>query len=82
MIDYRNRCGAAHILTVEDPIEILHSNHKSLVYQRGVGFDADSFQGALQNAVRQALDVILLGEIPERFSLLRPEFCRNGCRCP
>ena len=63
MIDYRNSNQAGHIITVEDPIEFIHQHKKSIVSQREVGMDTDSFHDALKNALRQAPDVILIGEI-------------------
>ncbi len=63
MIDYRNTHAPGHIITVEDPIEFIHSHKKSIVNQREVGFDTHSFHEALKNAMRQAPDVILIGEI-------------------
>ncbi|MEQ1512308.1 MAG: PilT/PilU family type 4a pilus ATPase [Lysobacteraceae bacterium] len=63
MIDYRNTTAAGHILTIEDPIEYLHRHKKSLVNQREVGLDTHAFHNALKNAMREAPDVILIGEI-------------------
>ena len=63
MIDYRNANEAGHIITIEDPIEFVHRHKKSVVTQREVGFDTLSFQSALKNTLRQAPDVILIGEI-------------------
>jgi len=63
MIDYRNENSTGHILTIEDPIEFLHSHKKSVVDQREVGLDTLSFENALHNALREAPDVILIGEI-------------------
>jgi len=63
MIDYRNSNSPGHIISVEDPIEFVHSHKQSLVTQREVGLDTRSFQDALKNAMRQAPDVILIGEI-------------------
>jgi len=63
MIDYRNTHDFGHILTVEDPIEYVHRHKKSIVTQREVGFDTKSYDSALENALRQAPDVILIGEI-------------------
>jgi len=66
MIDHRNRHSASHIVTIEDPIEFLHSNHKSIVNQREVGLDTHSYAAALRSAMREAPDVILIGEIRDR----------------
>ncbi|MFN9737007.1 MAG: PilT/PilU family type 4a pilus ATPase [Pseudomonadota bacterium] len=63
MLDYRNMNRSGHILTVEDPIEFLHRHKKSIVNQREVGLDTHSYQEALKNAMREAPDVILIGEI-------------------
>jgi twitching motility protein PilU len=66
MLDYRNEQTAGHILTIEDPIEFLFKNKKSVVNQREVGTDTVSLQVALKNALRQAPDVIMIGEIRDR----------------
>ena len=63
MIDYRNSSLPGHIISVEDPIEFVHNHKKSVITQREIGFDTRSFQDALKNAMRQAPDVILIGEI-------------------
>lgn len=63
MIDYRNRHAPGHIVTIEDPIEFVHADHESLVSQREVGTDCDSFGTALKDALRQTPDVILIGEM-------------------
>nr|WP_280926668.1 PilT/PilU family type 4a pilus ATPase [Schlegelella koreensis] len=63
MIDHRNRSSAGHIITVEDPIEYVHPSQKSLVTHREVGIDTHSWHHALKNTLRQAPDVILIGEI-------------------
>lgn len=63
LIDYRNENSAGHIITIEDPIEFVHRHKKSIVNQREVGVDTDNYQDALQNTLRQAPDVILIGEI-------------------
>lgn len=63
MIDYRNATRPGHILTIEDPIEFVYENKKALVNQREVGMDTLSFDSALINAMREAPDVILIGEI-------------------
>ncbi len=66
MIDYRNTHTAGHILTIEDPIEFLHSHKRSVVNQREIGVDTLSYANALVNALREAPDVILIGEIRDR----------------
>ena len=63
MIDHRNRTSAGHIITVEDPVEYVHLSRKSLVTHREVGVDTHSWHHALKNTLRQAPDVILIGEI-------------------
>jgi twitching motility protein PilU len=63
MIDYRNGTMSGHILTLEDPIEFVHPHKKSVVDQREIGIDTLSFENGLKNAMRQAPDVILIGEV-------------------
>src|SRR5205085_1652787 len=63
MIDYMNRNRKQHIITIEDPIEILHPDHDSIVNQREVGLDTESFGQALRRALRQDPDTILIGEL-------------------
>ena len=63
MIDYRNQISTGHILTLEDPIEFVHQHKKSVVDQREIGIDTLSFENGLKNAMRQAPDVILIGEV-------------------
>lgn len=66
MLDHRNATKAGHILTLEDPIEFLFKNKKSIVNQREIGLDTDTLQIALKNALRQAPDCILIGEIRDK----------------
>ncbi|HED40435.1 MAG TPA: PilT/PilU family type 4a pilus ATPase [Chromatiales bacterium] len=66
LIDYRNTNSAGHIITIEDPIEYLHSHKKSIINQREVGVDTLTYEEALKNTLRQAPDVILIGEIRDR----------------
>ncbi len=66
MIDYRNDNSYGHIITVEDPIEFVHQHKNCLITQREIGVDTDSWFTALKNSLRQAPDVILLGEIRDR----------------
>ena len=66
MIDHRNTNATGHILTIEDPVEFLFKNKRSVVNQREVGTDTESTEIALKNALRQAPDVILIGEIRDR----------------
>ena len=63
MIDHRNSTAQGHIISVEDPIEFVHRHKKSIVTQREIGFDTHSYANALKNTLRQAPDVILIGEI-------------------
>ncbi len=63
LIDYRNTHAAGHIITIEDPVEFVHQHKKSIVNQREVGVDTDCYEDALENTLRQAPDVILIGEI-------------------
>ncbi|HTM59742.1 MAG TPA: PilT/PilU family type 4a pilus ATPase [Burkholderiales bacterium] len=66
MLDYRNERKSGHILTLEDPVEFIFQNKKSIVNQREVGTDTKAFEIALKNALRQAPDVILIGEIRDK----------------
>ncbi|MGB3070039.1 MAG: PilT/PilU family type 4a pilus ATPase [Ottowia sp.] len=66
MLDHRNQNASGHILTIEDPVEFVFSNHKSLINQREVGSDTAALHVALKNALRQAPDVIMIGEIRDR----------------
>ncbi|WP_159818694.1 PilT/PilU family type 4a pilus ATPase [Colwellia sp. 20A7] len=63
LIGYRNRNSRGHILTIEDPVEFVHEHGKSMITQREVGLDTESFDAALKSSLRQAPDVILIGEI-------------------
>lgn len=69
MIDYRNENETGHIITIEDPIEFVYTHKKSIVDQREVGIDTLSFDNALKNAMRQAPDVILIGEVRDMDSM-------------
>ena len=66
LIDHRNRSAGGHIITIEDPVEYVHSHKKCIINQREVGVDTRSFHNALINTLRQAPDVILIGEIRDR----------------
>ena len=66
MVDYRNENTYGHIITVEDPIEFVHAHKNCIVTQREVGLDTESWESALKNTLRQAPDVILMGEIRDR----------------
>lgn len=63
LIGYRNKNSRGHILTIEDPVEFVHEHAKSMITQREVGLDTESFDAALKSSLRQAPDVILIGEI-------------------
>ncbi|QJD60036.1 PilT/PilU family type 4a pilus ATPase [Pseudomonas sp. gcc21] len=63
MIGYRNKNSSGHIISIEDPIEFIHQHQNCIVTQREVGIDTDSFETALKNTLRQAPDVILIGEV-------------------
>ena len=66
LIDYRNSNSRGHIITIEDPVEYIHPHKGCIINQREVGMDTDSFADALKNTLRQAPDVILIGEIRDR----------------
>lgn len=66
MVGHRNRNSKGHIITIEDPIEFIHQHQGCIVTQREVGIDTDSFETALKNTLRQAPDVILIGEVRSR----------------
>ncbi len=79
LIDHRNSTSAGHIITIEDPVEFVHKHKKSIINQREVGVDTRSFQSALKNTLRQAPDVILIGEIRERATMEHAlEFAETG----
>jgi twitching motility protein PilU len=69
MIDYRNTNASGHILSVEDPIEFIHKHKRSVVGQREIGLDTNSYSTALRHALREAPDVILIGEIRDQESM-------------
>ncbi|MBK5534856.1 PilT/PilU family type 4a pilus ATPase [Pseudomonas sp. TH08] len=66
LIDHRNRHSSGHIITIEDPVEYIHRHQRSIINQREVGVDTRSFHAALKNTLRQAPDVVLIGEIRDR----------------
>lgn len=79
LIDHRNTNSAGHIITIEDPVEFVHRHKKSLINQREVGVDTRSFKNALKNTLRQAPDVILIGEIRDRETMEHAlEFAETG----
>lgn len=69
MLNYRNENATGHILTIEDPIEFMHAHKHSVVDQREVGIDTESYEAALKNAMREAPDVIMIGEIRDRATM-------------
>jgi len=69
MVDHRNSYTDGHIITIEDPVEFVHENKKSLITQREVGTDSKSYSSALKSALRQAPDVLLIGEVRDRESM-------------
>lgn len=82
MIDYRSAHSDGHIITIEDPVEFLHEHKKSLVHQREVGLDTNSYEEALKNTLRQAPDVILIGEIRSRQTMEHAlTFAETGHLC-
>jgi twitching motility protein PilU len=82
LIDYRNSHASGHIITIEDPIEFIHPHKKSLVNQREVGVDTLSYEDALKNTLRQAPDVILIGEIRSRETMEHAiAFAETGHLC-
>ncbi|OUM01890.1 PilT/PilU family type 4a pilus ATPase [Variovorax sp. JS1663] len=82
MLDYRNENASGHILTVEEPIEFTFTNKKSMVNQRDVGSDTQSLQIALKNALRQAPDVIQIGEIRDRETMTAAiAYAQSGHLC-
>ena len=79
LIDHRNRSSGGHIITIEDPVEYVHKHKKSVINQREVGVDTRSFKAALKNTLRQAPDVILIGEIRDRETMEHAlEFAETG----
>ena len=82
MISYRNRKMPGHILTIEDPIEYSHPNHKCIVNQREVGVDTLSYGAALRSAMRESPDLIMIGEIRDRETMSTAlELCNTGHLC-
>jgi twitching motility protein PilU len=82
MIGYRNEYSYGHIITIEDPIEFVHDHKNCIITQREVGVDTTSYEVALKNAMRQAPDVILLGEVRARETMdLAIQFAETGHLC-
>jgi len=82
MIGYRNKHSSGHIITIEDPIEFIHQHQNCIVTQREVGIDTDSFEIALKNTLRQAPDVILIGEVRSKETMEHAvAFAETGHLC-
>ena len=82
MVGYRNENSRGHIITIEDPIEFVHNHRSCIVSQREVGVDTDSYEVALKNTLRQAPDVILIGEIRDRETMeYAVAFAETGHLC-
>ncbi len=82
MIDWRNENSYGHIITVEDPVEFVHPHKNCVVTQREVGLDTDSWEAALKNTLRQAPDVILMGEVRDRETMEHAiAFAETGHLC-
>ncbi len=82
MLDHRNRNQQGHIITIEDPVEFVHQHRKCIITQREVGTDTTTFKAALKNTLRQAPDVILVGEIRDRETMEHAlEFAETGHLC-
>ena len=82
MVDWRNENSFGHIITVEDPIEFVHPHKNCVVTQREVGLDTDTWEAALKNTLRQAPDVILMGEVRDRETMEHAvAFAETGHLC-
>jgi twitching motility protein PilU len=82
MVDYRNQNSHGHIITIEDPVEFVHDHGNCLVTQREVGVDTESYEIALKNTLRQAPDVILIGEVRDRETMEHAiAFAETGHLC-
>ncbi|GAB4060340.1 PilT/PilU family type 4a pilus ATPase [Uliginosibacterium sediminicola] len=82
MVDYRNEHSYGHIITLEDPIEFVHTHKNCIITQREVGIDTDSWEAGLKNTLRQAPDVILMGEIRDRETMdYAVAFAETGHLC-
>ncbi|MDX9970160.1 MAG: PilT/PilU family type 4a pilus ATPase, partial [Hydrogenophaga sp.] len=82
MVDWRNEHTHGHIITVEDPVEFVHPHKNCVVTQREIGIDTDSWEAALKNTLRQAPDVILMGEIRDRETMEHAiQFAETGHLC-
>ena len=82
MLDWRNQNSRGHIITIEDPVEFVHPHKNCVVTQREVGLDTDTWEAALKNALRQAPDVVLMGEIRDRETMENAlSFSETGHLC-
>ena len=82
MVGHRNKNSSGHIISIEDPIEFIHQHHNCIVTQREVGIDTESFEVALKNTLRQAPDVILIGEVRTRETMdYAVTFAETGHLC-
>jgi twitching motility protein PilU len=82
MVDWRNEHTFGHIITIEDPVEFVHPHKNCVITQREVGLDTDSWEAALKNTLRQAPDVILMGEIRDRETMEHAiQFSETGHLC-
>ena len=82
LVDWRNENSQGHIITIEDPVEFVHPHKNCVITQRELGIDTDSWEAALKNALRQAPDVILMGEIRDRESMEHAiAFAETGHLC-
>jgi twitching motility protein PilU len=82
MVGYRNQNSTGHIITIEDPIEYVHKHEGCIVTQRELGIDTDSWENALKNTLRQAPDVILIGEVRTRETMeYAVNFAETGHLC-
>ena len=82
LIGYRNANSYGHIITIEDPVEYVHPHNNCIITQREVGVDTDDWQAALKNTLRQAPDVILIGEIRDRETMEHAiAFAETGHLC-
>jgi twitching motility protein PilU len=81
-VDYRNENSYGHIITIEDPVEFVHPHKNCIITQREVGLDTDGWEAALKNTLRQAPDVILMGEIRDRETMEHAvAFAETGHLC-
>ncbi|MDR3300143.1 MAG: PilT/PilU family type 4a pilus ATPase [Candidatus Accumulibacter sp.] len=82
LVDHRNRNSQGHIITIEDPIEFVHEHKSCIITQREVGIDTDTWETALKNTLRQAPDVIMMGEIRDRVTMdYAIAFAETGHQC-